>query len=71
MRTATLLLTLFCVLTLSSCSTRYVARPNQAVTVIKTPPKHYTTVRVKGKKYYFWNGNHYKRIRSGYVSVRL
>jgi len=71
MRTSILLLTLFYALTLSSCSTRYVARQNQTVSVIKTPPRHYTTVRVKGKKYDFWNGNHYKRTRGGYIYVRL
>lgn len=61
---------MFCMLSLSSCATRVIARPN-TVTVIKTPPKNYKIVKVKGKRYYFWNGTHYKKTRRGYVVVRV
>ena len=70
MRTLILIFSAFCVLSLSSCATRVVARPN-TVTVIKTPPKNYKIVRVNGKRYYFWNGNHYRKTRKGYVVVRV
>ena len=54
----------------TSCATRVVTRP-ATVTVIKTPPKHYKIVKIKGKRYYFWNGNHYKKTKKGYVVVKL
>ena len=58
-------------LSVSSCATRVVTRPNTTVTVIKTPPKNYKIVRVNGKRYYFWNGTHYKKTRRGYIVVRV
>lgn len=68
MRTFLFILSLFLALSLSSCATRVVTRP---VTVVKTPPKHYKIVTVKGKRYYFWNGRHYKKSRRGYVFVKV
>lgn len=70
MRTLLLLLSVFCVLSVTSCSTRVVARPN-SVTIIKTPPKHYSIVKVRGNKYYFWNGKHFKKTQRGYVFVKI
>lgn len=70
MRTLILIFSVICLLSISSCATRVVTRP-AAVTVIKTPPKHYKIVTVKGKRYYFWNGKHYKKTRKGYVVVRV
>ncbi len=70
MRTFVFVLSLLMALNLSSCATRVVTRPASA-TVIKTPPRHYKVVKVKGKRYYFWNGNHYKKTRRGYVVVRV
>ncbi|WP_120200059.1 DUF6515 family protein [Ichthyenterobacterium magnum] len=70
MRTFVVLLSAICFLSLSSCATRVVTRP-ATVTVIKSPPKHYKIIRVKGKRYYFWNGKHYKKTRKGYVLVRV
>ncbi|MEH6536931.1 MAG: DUF6515 family protein [Psychroserpens sp.] len=68
MRTLILIFSTACLLSLNSCATRVVTRP-ASVTVIKTPPRHYKIVKVKGKRYYFWNGNHYKKTRKGYVVV--
>ena len=59
------------ILSLTSCATRVVTRPTAKVTVIKTPPKHYKIVRIKGKRYYYWNGRHHKKTRKGYVVVRV
>ncbi|TGV03874.1 hypothetical protein EM932_05060 [Flavivirga rizhaonensis] len=60
-------------MSLSSCvtRTRVVTKPATQVTVVKKAPRHYKIVKVKGKRYYFWNGNHYKKTRSGYVVVRV
>ena len=55
---------------MSSCATRIVTRPTN-VTVVKTTPRHYKIVKVKGKRYYFWKGNHYKKTRKGYVIVSV
>jgi len=55
---------------MSSCATRVVARSTN-VTAVKKAPRHYKIVKVKGKRYYFWNGNHYKKTRKGYVVVRI
>ncbi|WP_299223673.1 DUF6515 family protein [uncultured Psychroserpens sp.] len=62
----TIFLIAICFLSLNSCATRVITKPN-TVTVIKTPPKNYKIVRVNGKRYYFWNGKHYKKTRRGYV----
>jgi len=70
MRTFVFILSLLFVLNLSSCATRDVTR-SANITVIKTPPRHYKVVKVKGKRYFFWNGNHYKKTRRGYVVVRV
>ena len=66
----TILIATFCLLFMSSCATRVVTRPT-TVTVVKKAPRHYKVVKVKGKRYYFWNGNHYKKTRKGYVIVRV
>ena len=70
MRTVLYLILVIFVLNLSSCSTRAVISPN-AVVVVKTPPKNYKIVKIKGKRYYFWNGKHYRKTRRGYVVVRV
>lgn len=70
MRTFVILFSTICMMSLSSCATRVVTRP-ASVTVVKTPPRHYKIVKVKGKRYYFWNGNHYRKTRRGYVITRV
>ena len=70
MRTFLILFSAFCFISLSSCAAHVSRRPAN-VTVIKTAPKHYKIVKVKGKKYYFWNGKHYKKTRRGYFVVRV
>lgn len=70
MRTIILLLAFIFILSLTSCVTHVKAKPAR-VTVVKTPPKHYKVVRVKGKRYYTWNGKHYKKTRKGYVVVKI
>ncbi|MCB0399075.1 MAG: hypothetical protein KDD26_05510 [Winogradskyella sp.] len=59
-------------LSLNSCARRVVVvQPENTVTVVKKLPREYKIVRVKGKRYYFFNGNHYRKTRNGYVLVRV
>ena len=41
------------------------------VVVVKKAPKNHKIVVVKGKRYYYWNGNHYRKTSKGYVYVRI
>lgn len=66
MRTFVILISAFLLFSLSSCATHVNRRP-----VVKTAPRHYKIVTVKGKRYYFWNGRHYKKTRRGYVVVHV
>ncbi|WP_299883783.1 DUF6515 family protein [uncultured Lacinutrix sp.] len=70
MRAFLTLLSLFLIINLTSCATRVVERPAKTI-VVKTPPRHYKIVKVKGKRYYFWNGKHYRKTRKGYIVVRV
>jgi hypothetical protein len=58
-------------LSFSSCASRVVVKQPTTVTVVKKLPRQYKVVRVKGKRYYFFNGKHYRKTRSGYVVVRV
>jgi Family of unknown function (DUF6515) len=58
-------------LSFSSCASRVVVRQPASVTVVKKLPRQYKVVRVKGKRYYFFNGKHYRKTRNGYVIVRV
>lgn len=57
-------------LSLSSCAT-YVHHRPASTTVVKVAPKNHKIVVVKGKRYYYWNGRHYKKTSRGYVVVRV
>lgn len=56
---------------LSSCARRVVIAQPASVSIVKKLPRQYKVVRVKGKRYYFFNGNHYRKTRNVYVAVRL
>lgn len=58
-------------LSTSSCVVHFGHKPPQGVVVVKTRPAHYKIVKVKGKRYYHWNNNHYQRVRGGYILVRF
>ena len=70
MRTLFYILGIAFVLSTTSCATRVAVRPNQT-TVVKVIPKNHKVVVIKGKRYYYWNGRHYKKTRRGYVVVRI
>ncbi|WP_426431818.1 DUF6515 family protein [Winogradskyella sp. HB-48] len=58
-------------LSLSSCARRVVVAQPASVTIVKKLPRQYKVVRVKGKRYYYFNGNHYRKTRSGFVLVKV
>jgi hypothetical protein len=68
-----LVYTLFFVFTLSlsSCARRVVVTQPASITIVKKLPKQYKVVRVKRKRYYFFNGKHYRKTRNGYVVVKV
>lgn len=55
----------------TSCVSRVAVRPAYKTTIVKVAPKHHKIVVVKGKRYYFWNGKHYRKTKKGYVFVRV
>ncbi|WP_243473348.1 DUF6515 family protein [Winogradskyella sp. MH6] len=68
-----LVYTLFFVFTLSlsSCARHVVVTQPASITIVKKLPRQYKVVRVKGKRYYFFNGKHYRKTRNGYVVVKV
>ncbi len=58
-------------LSFSSCARHVVVAQPTTVTVVKKLPRQYKVVRVRGKRYYFFNGRHYRKTRNGYVVVKL
>lgn len=69
MRKLLLILGFIFTLSLTSCATRVVTTPAE-VTVVKRPTK-YKIVKVRGNRYYVWNGRYHKKTRKGYVIVRI
>ena len=70
MRTLLIIIGFIFVMTFTSCSTRVVVNsPNVKVVIVAS--KHHKIVVVKGKRYYFWNGRHYKKTRKGYIVGRV
>lgn len=70
MRTLFIVIGFIFALSLTSCASRVVVRP-QTTTVIKVAPKHHKIVVIKGKRYYYWNGKHYRKTKRGYVFVKV
>lgn len=55
----------------TSCATRVRTKTPAKVVVVHKRPNNYRIVKVNGKRYYFWNGNHYTKTKRGYVLVRV
>lgn len=68
MRTLIFIIGICFTMSLSSCASRVVT-PNTKV--VKVAPKNHKVVIIKGKRYYYWNGRHYKKSRKGYVVVKV
>ena len=70
MRTLIIIIGLIFAMSFTSCASRViVTTPNTRI--VKVAPKHHKIVIVKGKRYYFWNGHHYRKTKKGYVVVRV
>jgi hypothetical protein len=70
MKSTILLFTLGLMLGTISCVTRVVTKP-ATVSVVKIAPANYKIVKVRGKRYYSWNENHYRKTRKGFVLARF
>lgn len=70
MRTLIYTLGIIFTLGLTSCATHVYHRPSP-VKVIKVAPKHHKIVVVKGKRYYYWDGRHYRKTGRGYIVVKV
>jgi len=65
-----ILLGLFFVLNLTSCTAT--VRPTQSkVVYVKHAPRQHKVVYVNGRKYYKWNGKHHRKTKRGYIVVRI
>ena len=71
MRTFILIFGIIILFSTTSCVSRIAVRPPHAATIVKVAPKHHKIVVVKGKRYYSWNGKHYRKINKGYVFVKV
>lgn len=70
MRTLFIIFGFVLAISLSSCARRVVVKTPRT-TVVRVAPKNHKIVVVKGKRYYYWNGRHYKKTRKGYVIVKV
>ena len=70
MRTLLIIIGFIFTMTFTSCATRGAVQ-SPTVKVIRVAPKYHKIVVVKGKRYYFWNGRHYKKTKKGYVIVKV
>ena len=70
MRTLVLIFGIVIIFSTSSCVSRVAIRPANTTTV-KVAPKNHKIVVVKGRRYYYWNGKHYKKTRKGYMFVKV
>ncbi len=60
------------ILLFSSCAARVVTSdPTTKIVIVKKTPKNYKVVRVKGNRYYLWNGKYHRKTRHGYTVVKL
>lgn len=58
-------------LSFNSCARPVIIQQPTSVTIVKKLPHSYKIVRIKGKRYYFFNGNHYRKTNRGFVMVRV
>jgi len=70
MRTLFIIIGFVITLSFTSCARRLVIATPKA-TVVRVAPKNHKIIVVKGKRYYFWNGRHYKKTKQGFVVVKV
>lgn len=62
----------FTTIIFTSCATRvHTKQTYKTAKIVKVAPKGHKIVHVKGKRYYKWNNQHYRKTRNGYVVIRL
>lgn len=62
----------FTTIIFTSCVTRVQTKQAyKTAKIVKVAPKGHKIVHVKGKRYYKWNNQHYRKTRKGYVAIRL
>lgn len=71
MKKSLILLLVIFIYGFTSCATRVRTKTPTNVVVVQKRPTNYKIVKVKGKRYYLWNGNHYTKTRRGYVLVKV
>ncbi|MDH3382049.1 MAG: hypothetical protein OEL54_05050 [Flavobacteriaceae bacterium] len=71
MKTIFFTLVMGVLLTTSSCVVTYRHMSPPHVVMVKYRPTHYKVVKIKGKKYYHWDNNHYRKVRGGYILIRF
>lgn len=54
----------------SSCARRVVV-VSDPMPVVRVAPTHHKIVVVRGRRYYSWDGNYYRKTRRGFIIVRL
>lgn len=62
MRTLILIFGISILFSTTSCVSRVAVRPAN-VAIVKVAPRHHKIVVVKGKRYYLWNGRHYRKTK--------
>jgi len=70
MRHLLIIIGLLFAMSFTSCASRVVVTTPRTK-VIKVAPKHHKIVIVKGKRYYYWNGRHYRKTNKGYVVIKI
>ncbi len=70
MKSLLIIIGLVFTITLTSCTSRIEVQSSR-YTVVKVAPKNHKVVIIKGKRFYFWNGRHYKKTGRGYIVVRV
>lgn len=70
MRLLILIIGITLIFSTTSCVSQVAVRPAHT-NVVKVAPKNHKIVTVKGKRYYFWNGKHYRKTKKGYIVVRM
>lgn len=59
-------------LALTSCATRVVTTaPSTKVVVVHKAPRNHKIVVVKGHRYHYWGGKHYRKTSRGYVLIKV
>lgn len=66
-----ILLLMISSLALQSCAVRKRNTRVHKVVAIKKAPKNHKVVVIKNKRYYTWEGKHYKKTKRGFIVARL